>query len=157
MLRAALALTALSLFACNGCNGDGNAPPAATGPIGPAAMPGAVPGAAAAVSNGETVVHVEDDGKTFDVARGSAVTFKLAANAGTGFQWSPAPGVDPSILAAQGERGQEISSDAPGAPKLEVFHFLAGAPGTVTVEMDLKRAFGSAPPARVVHVTLNVH
>jgi predicted secreted protein len=154
MIRAAMLLTAVSLFACNGCNGDGNAPPANTGPAGPSGVPsGTMPPAA----GGETVIHVEDDGHTFDVARGSAVTFKLASNAGTGFQWSPAPGTDPNILAQQGDRGQELSSDTPGAPKMDVFHFMANAPGTAAVEMDLKRPWGNQPPGRVIHVTVNVH
>jgi predicted secreted protein len=149
MIRQVLVLTAMSLFACNGCNGDGNTPPA-TGP-------GVVPSGSGGVpAGGETVIHVEDDGKSFDVQRGSAVTFKLASNAGTGFQWVPV-GVDPNILAQQGDRTQELASDAPGAPKMEVYHFLANAPGTAMVEMDLKRPFGSQPPGRVIHVTVNVH
>ena len=150
MIRQALALTAMSLFACNGCNGDGNTPPA-TGPT-----PGAPSASGGVPAAGETVIHAEDDGKTFDVQRGSTVTFKLASNAGTGFQWVPV-GVDPNILAQQGDRTQELSSDTPGAPKMEVYHFLANAPGTAMVEMDLKRAFGSQPPGRVIHVTVNVH
>jgi predicted secreted protein len=150
MIRLALVLSAMSLLACNGCNGDGNTPPANPPGSGGSAMPGA-PGAP-----GETVIHVEDDGRTFDVNRGSPVTFKLASNAGTGFQWVPV-GVDPNILAQQGDRTQELSSDTPGAPKLEVYHFLANAPGTAVVEMDLKRAFGNQPPGRVIHVTVNVH
>jgi predicted secreted protein len=153
MIRQVLVLTAMSLFACNGCNGDGNTPPA-TGPT-----PGVAPsgsGSGTAPAGGETVIHVEDDGKAFDVQRGSAVTFKLAANAGTGFQWVPV-GVDPNILAQQGDRTQELSSDTPGAPKMEVYHFLANAAGTAVVEMDLKRPFGSQPPGRVIHVTVNVH
>lgn len=154
MIRAAVVLTALSLFACNGCNGDGNTPPA-TGP-GTPGTPGSPSGSAVPATGGETVIHAEDDGRTFDVARGSAVTFKLASNAGTGFQWSPA-GVDANILSQQGDRGQELSSDSPGAPKMDVFHFRANAPGTTAVEMDLKRAFGTQPPGRVVHVTINVH
>jgi predicted secreted protein len=148
MIRHALVLSAMSLFACNGCNGDGNTPPA-TGP-------GAPSGSAGGPVAGETVVHVEDDGKTFDVGRGSPVTFKLSSNAGTGFQWVPV-GIDPNILAQQGDRGQELSSDTPGAPKLEVYHFLANAPGTAVVEMDLKRPWGNQPPGRVIHVTINVH
>jgi predicted secreted protein len=148
MIRLAILLTATTLFACNGCNGGGTPPPPT--------VPGAPSGSGAAPASGETVVHVEDDGKSFDVTVGSAVTFKLATNAGTGFQWGPV-GVDPNILAQQGDRTQELSSDTPGAPKLEVFHFLANAPGTAVVEMDLKRPFGNAPPGRVIHVTINVH
>lgn len=151
MIRIALLLTATSLvglLACNGCNGGGNTPPA-TGPA-------VVPSASGMPAGGETLVHVEDDGKTFDVQRGSMVTFKLFSNAGTGFQWTPV-GVDPNILAQQGDRTQELSSDTPGAPKMEVFHFLANAPGTAMVEMDLKRPWGNQPPGRVIHVTINVH
>jgi predicted secreted protein len=150
MIRLAILLTAASLFACNGC-GSSNPPP----PPGVPGTPGA-PGGGGAPVAGETIIHADDDGKTFDVTRGSPVTFKLFTNAGTGFQWVPV-GVDPNILAQQGDRTQEMSSDAPGAPKFEVYHFLANAPGTVVVEMDLKRAFGNAPPGRVVHVTVNVH
>jgi predicted secreted protein len=147
MIRLALVLTATTLFACNGC-GSSNPPP-------PPGVPGA-PGSAGGPMAGETIIHAEDDGRSFDVGRGSPVTFKLASNSGTGFQWVPV-GVDPNILAQQGDRTQELSSDTPGAPKLDVYHFLANAPGTAVVEMDLKRAFGSQPPGRVIHVTINVH
>jgi predicted secreted protein len=152
MIRLAIlgaALSSLALLACNGCNGGGNAPPPPT--------PGASASTGAPVSApGETVVHVEDDGHTFDVTRGNPVTFKLARDAATGFVWTPI-GIDPSVLAQQGDRASETSSDVPGAPKMDVFHFMANAPGTAAVEMDLKRPFGSAPPGRVIHVTINVH
>jgi predicted secreted protein len=151
MIRFAILLTAASLFACNGC-GSSNPPPPPTVP----GAPGAPSGSGAAPVAGETVIHADDDGKTFDVARGSPVTFKLFSNAGTGFQWVPV-GVDPNILAQQGDRTQELSSDTPGAPKFDVYHFLANAPGTAAVEMDLKRPWGNQPPGRVVHVTVNVH
>jgi len=143
MIRHGLALAALTLIACNGCNNNGSGPP--PGPSG-----GQVP------AGGELVVHVEDDGKAFDVARGSPVTFKLASNAGTGYQWMPAA-VDPNVLAQQGDKTSEVSSDVPGAPKMDVYHFVAQNPGSAQVEMDYKRAFGSAPPGRVVHVTIHVH
>jgi predicted secreted protein len=143
MIRAVLVLSALSLLACNGCNHD--APP--SNPNG-APMPGP-PG-------GEMVIHAEDDGHTFDVQRGSAVTFKLAANAGTGFMWVPA-GVDPNVLAQQGDRTSEGDPATPGAPKMDVYHYMAANPGTANVEMDLKRPWGNQPPARSIHVVVNVH
>jgi len=150
MIRAGMILFALSLFACHGCNQDGSGPPAQPSAGGPGAAPSGAPG-------GETVIHAEDDGKSFDVARGSMVTFKLAANAGTGFTWTPGPGVDPNILAAQGGASNEPSSDQPGAPSLVVYHFVANAPGTANVEMDFKRPWGNQPPARALHVVVNVH
>jgi predicted secreted protein len=150
MIRVALALAATTLIACNGCNGGGNAPP-------PAPNGSAVPGPGGpGTPGGETVISDQDDGKSFDVQHGTTVTFKLAANAGTGFNWFPA-GVDPNILAQQGDRTNEVPSDTPGAPKTEVYHFLANAPGTAVVEMDLKRPWGNQPPGRVIHVTINVH
>jgi predicted secreted protein len=151
MIRIALAASAISLLACIGCNHDGGAPPASSGAGAASASAGA-----AAPATGETVVHVEDDGKSFDVARGSAVTFKLASNAGTGFVWMPAP-MDSSVLAQQGDRTSEVSSDVPGAPKVDVYHFAANGPGTVVVEMDLRRPWEhGAAPGRAIHVTVNV-
>jgi predicted secreted protein len=102
------------------------------------------------------VVHAEDDGKTIDVARAATVTFALPSNAGTGYIWVPTQ-VDASILAQQGDRTSDVSSDVPGAPKVDVYHFTAVGPGTTTVEMSLKRPFGSGAPARTVHVTVAVH
>lgn len=145
-MRFALALAATTLLACNGCNHDGAPPPpnAADAPTGSTAP------------NGETVVHVEDDGKSFDVARGSTVTFQLASNAGTGYAWTPAA-VDPNVLVQQGERTTQVSSDVPGAPKMDVFRFVAQSPGTATVEMDLKRPWEhGAAPGRSVRVTIHV-
>jgi predicted secreted protein len=150
MIRYGLTLAALSLFACNGCN-DSHPPAAAPG----SAVPDA-PGPAAVPPAAEAVVHVEDDGKTLDLAHGATLTFKLASNAGTGYQWVPTQ-VDPGVLAQQGDRTNELASDAPGAPKMDVYRFVGAAAGSTTVEMSLKRPFGSAPPARVIHVTVRVH
>jgi predicted secreted protein len=102
-----------------------------------------------------TTIHADDDGKSFDVGRGAVVTFSLPSNAGTGYVWVPTQ-VDGSVLTQQGDRTSDASSDVPGAPKFDVYHFAAAAPGTTTVEMSLKRPFGSAPPARIIHVTVNV-
>lgn len=137
----AVALATLSLLASGGCNSGG--PPAASPAEG-------------AVASGETVIRVEDDSKSFDVPRGATVTFKLTSNAGTGYLWTPTQ-VDPAILTQQGDRSSEVSSDAPGAPKLDVYHFTAGTAGSTAVEMSLKRPFGTAPAARAIHVTVTVH
>jgi len=151
MARHILATLALSLLACNGCN-DGNKPP----PNGSGTVATGSPSAPGAPAGGETIVHVEDDGKAFDVARGAMVTLKLASNSGTGYVWVPSQ-VDPNILAQQGDRTSEVPTDTPGAPKTDVYHFAAQSPGSTTLQLDLKRPFGSAPPARSVHFTVNVH
>jgi predicted secreted protein len=143
MVRYTLALLALTLLACNGCKKDDGTSPngASTG----------------APSTGETVVQLQDEGKTFDVARGATVTFKLESNAGTGYAWMPSQ-VDAKILAQQGDRTSEVASDTPGAPKRDVFRFTAQSPGSTAVEMGLKRPFDpSGPAARTLHVTVNVH
>ena len=101
-------------------------------------------------------MRVEDDGKSFDVARGAKVAFKLAANAGTGYAWMPTQ-VDQAVLTQQGDRTSETTSDVPGAPKMDVYRFVAGSSAaSTTVEMTLRRPFGGGAPARVVHVTINV-
>jgi predicted secreted protein len=117
--------------------------------------PAALAAPAAPTASGETVVAVEDDGKTFTVARGAAVTFRLASQSGTGYVWLPTQ-VDAAVLAQQGDRTSDVATDTPGAPKFDVYHFTAGAAGSTVVEMSLKRPFGSAPPSRVIHVTVHV-
>jgi predicted secreted protein len=144
------------LFACAGCH-DGGAPAVNTADTSATADAAGSPATAVVVSDGgETVVHVEDDGKTFDVARGSTVTLSLASNAGTGYAWTPTQ-IDATLLAQQGDRAVvQNAPGVPGGPTSEVFHFIAQAPGTTSLEMSLKRGFGSGQPARVVHITINV-
>jgi predicted secreted protein len=149
MIRPAGVLASLWLLACNGCN-DHNAPP-------PNPAASAAPGAAQGQPASETVVRVEDDGKTLDVAAGGTVTFKLASNAGTGYIWLPT-GADPAVLAQIGERASEVESSVPGGPKMDVYRFAAQHAGSTTVEMDLQRPWTkSAPPAKAIHVIVNVH
>ena len=152
MIRwSALAVLPIALLACNSCH-DGNAPPASA-----AVVPSASGSGNSATPGGpETVIHIDDDGKSFDVARGATVTFSLPSNAGTGYVWTPTQ-IDANVLAQQGDRTSDTSSDVPGAPKVDVYHFAAANPGTTTVEMSLKRPFGSGTPGRVIHVTVNVH
>jgi predicted secreted protein len=152
MIRLAISAVALSLIACNGC-GERNAPP--PNASGPAAAPSGA--GSASQGSGDAVVHVEDDGKTFDVATGATVTFKLASNGGTGYVWMPT-GVDSSVAAQQGERASESLSDVPGAPKVDVYRFAALRAGSTPIEMDLQRPWTkAAPPAKSIHVIVNVH
>jgi predicted secreted protein len=155
MIRHALALCVLTLLAVGGCN-DKNAPPVSpTDPAGMTSAPAAAGQANAASEAKETVVRTEDDGKAVEVARGGTVTFKLVSNSGTGYVWVPTQ-VDNNVLAQQGDRTSEVSSDTPGSAKLDVYRFAAHNAGSSAVEMSLKRPFGSAPPARTLHVTVNV-
>ena len=137
------ALAALPLLlACGGCQRD--APPATP------------ESGSAAPSTSDTIVRLEDDGKTLEVAPGSRVVFKLATNSGTGYAWVAAP-VDSSVLLPLGSGETERPSDVPGAPKLDVLRFSARGPGTVTVQVDLKRPWGDQPAVKTLRITLIVH
>jgi predicted secreted protein len=152
-----LSLALVPLFACSGCH-DGGAPavsaPETSAPIADAGTPSAV----TAVDGGsDTVIHLEDDGKSFDVARGATVTLSLASNAGTGYAWTPTK-IDATVLVQQGDRTVvQNAPGVPGGPTSEVFQFVAQVPGTTTLEMSLKRGFGNGQPARVLHLTINIH
>ena len=139
----------LLLAAC-GCHGASGPPPRTAAAI-------ATSGPGAGLAAADVVVHVEDDGKTFDLAGGSLVTFKLASNGGTGAIWTPAD-ADPAVLAQLGDRASEVESTAPGAPKVDVYRFVAQRAGSTAVEMNLQRPWTkNAPPARSIHVLVNVH
>jgi predicted secreted protein len=151
MVRVALALSALTLaLACEACHHAAPTPTPSSG--GTALTDG---GAAAPDAGAETVVKVEDDGKTIEVTAGATVAFKLAANSGTGYAWVAGP-VDAAVLEAKGERTVERVSDVPGGAKLDVLRFMAKAAGTVVVQLDLKRPWGDQPVAKTVKVTVTV-
>jgi predicted secreted protein len=105
---------------------------------------------------GETTVRVEDDGKTFDVAAGSTLVFKLAGNAGTGFMWRPS-GVNAAVLAQQGSVTHVTAGSTPGAANEDVYRFRAVAPGSSPVEMGYARPWEHGPAGKTIHVTVNVH
>jgi predicted secreted protein len=153
MVRDVVALFSFSLLASSACHGSA---PATNAMITPSSNDGeAASPMSAEAGPSETIIHAEDDGKSFDVPRGGAVAFMLPSSAGTGYIWVPTK-VDSSILTQQGDRTSDLSSEVPGAAKMDVYHFAATSSGATTVEMSLKRPFGAGAPGRVVHVTLNV-
>jgi predicted secreted protein len=153
VLRVPLALAAVSLLAAAGESGGGcrhgGAPPS------PSAATSAAPSAAAPA---ERVLGTEDDGKTLELAQGDTLTVRLAGHAGTGFAWvlAAVDGGDGGVLSQVGERTSELASDTPGAPKLDVYRFVARSAGTRTVEMDLRRPWGDQPAVKTWRVTVNV-
>jgi predicted secreted protein len=153
-LLAARALAVVSV-ASMGCHHDG-APPHPSGPP-DTRTPADAP--AAAVEDADAayaVVHAEDDGRTFDLPPGGALVFRLASRSGTGFVWRPVP-LDGGVLTPVGERTSEVSSEVPGAPRLDVYRFVARSVGTTGIEMDYGRPWGNQAPVRTVRVTVNVH
>jgi hypothetical protein len=145
----ALATVPMAVFAlvCDGCH-QASAPPS------PSGAPSATQ--AAQADAGETVVGVDDDGKSFDLAVGGALTFRLASRSGTGFEWVPAPLDGPALLQVGG-RTIDVSSDVPGAPKMDVYRFVGHAAGVAVVEMSLERPWGGREHVKTVRVTVNVH
>jgi predicted secreted protein len=110
---------------------------------------------ASAGADAGAVIGVQDDGKTFDVAVGSIITFALASNAGTGYVWVPTH-VDDNVVATVGARASERDSDTPGASKRDIYRFRARAAGTAWIEMSLERPFGHSRSGRIVRVTFHV-
>jgi predicted secreted protein len=152
MVRLTASLASVLLLAGHGCGGSGT-PPAQVAAAG-AASGGPTRGESAA---SDALVHVEDDGKTFDVTAGGTITFKLASNGGAGYVWMPA-GADPAVLAQVGDRTSELESGTPGAAKVDVYRFVAQHAGSTAVEMDLQRPWTkNAPPAKAIHILVNVH
>jgi predicted secreted protein len=108
-----------------------------------------------ATDGGETTVSAEDDGKTFDLSPGATLLFRLASRSGTGFVWKPAP-LDGGVIDEVGDRTSEVSSAVPGAPKMDVYRFIARSVGTTKIEMSYERPWGNQPPVKTVRVTVNV-
>jgi predicted secreted protein len=162
MVRIAVAVAAVALVvacvACTACRHGEVPAESASVDAGSGGSARGAPEAGASPRAAPTagpIVQVADDGKTFALARGGVLTFSLARNAGTGFEWSPAP-LDGGVLMMQGERASERTSDEPGAAKNDVYRFLAGEPGTVTVEMQLRRPWGDQPPVKTLRVVVEV-
>ncbi|HEY6463375.1 MAG TPA: protease inhibitor I42 family protein [Polyangiaceae bacterium] len=166
MFRAAVAVAATSLaiacVACAGCRHEEVPAERASVDAGPSDMASAGAVAVADVDVDArvdapegSIVHAADDGKTFALARGSVLTFSLARHAGTGFEWSATP-LDGGVLVLKGERASERTSDEPGAEKNDVYRFVGEAPGTVTVEMKLRRPWGDQPPVKTLRVVVEV-
>jgi predicted secreted protein len=133
----------------SGCHHDSALPA-------PSGSTSATPG----IDAGETVVlGTADDGKTFDLPVGGSLTLRLAGHAGTGYAWVPVAqeAGDGGVLSPTGERTSEVSSDTPGAPKVDVYRLSASRAGTATVEMALRRPWGNEPPVKTWRVTVTVH
>lgn len=167
MLRPAVALAVVSVtsLACGACHHDEPPPnpsaaatasgPGSTATPLPAPADGQAGTTGDAAATEDVVVRIEDDGKSFDVARGAELTFELARHAGTGFEWSPAP-MDGGVLVQRGERTSRRTSDVPGAEKDDVYRFVAQSAGTVSVEMQLRRPWGDQPPVKTLRVVVHV-
>jgi predicted secreted protein len=159
---AAASVLAASGLVSTGCghesapsNPSGSTTPTPSGSTTPTAEADAALTAPGAADAGEIVVTSEDDGKTFDLPPGGTLTFRLASHSGTGFVWKPGL-LDGGVLAGVGDRTSEVSSAVPGAPKIDIYRFVARAPGMTVIEMSYQRPWGNQPPVKTVRVTVNV-
>lgn len=136
-----------------GCNASAP-PPSALDPSPSASA--AAPSAAAPSASSESSATLDDDGKSFTVARGATFAIKLAAQSGTGYTWAVTK-VDGAALTPTGHKETDGTPQTPGAPTREVFRFTAAASGTARVELALRRPWetGTAP-ARTFHVDVTV-
>ena len=121
------------------------------GSAGSAASSSAPPSA-----SGETGATLDDDGKSFTVARGATFAIKLTAQSGTGYTWEVTK-VDGAALTQTGKKVTEGTPQTPGAAQREVFHFTAAAQGTARIELALRRPWETdMPPAKTFHVSVTV-
>jgi predicted secreted protein len=152
-LLATRVLAAASV-ASAGCHHDG-APPNPAGPPDTTTPEDAPAAGMEGVDAADTVVYAEDDGRTFDLVAGGTLTFRLASHSGTGFVWRPAS-LEGGVLTPVGERTSDASSVAPGAPRMDVYRFVARSSGTMGVEMDYERPWANQLPVKTVRVMVNV-
>lgn len=87
---------------------------------------------------------IKDSGKTSQVKAGGAVVVRLAAQLGTGYRWHlKAPPA--AVLAQDGEEKIEPIAEGdkqmPGAAELQVFRFIAKAPGKADLKFEYFREF----------------
>ena len=153
LLIAFIALAPMVMSAL-GCNASAP-PPSAVDPS-PSASSAASGSAAPPPASSESSATLDDDGKSFTVARGATFAIKLAAQSGTGYTWAVTK-VDGAALTPTGHKETEGTPQTPGAPTREVFRFTAAASGTARVELALRRPWETdTAPARTFHVTVTV-
>ena len=153
LLIAFIAFAPMAMAAL-GCNASAP-PPSAVDPS-PSASSAASGSAAPPPASSESSATLDDDGKSFTVARGATFAIKLAAQSGTGYTWAVTK-VDGAALTPTGHKETEGTPQTPGAPTREVFRFTAAASGTARVELALRRPWETdTAPARTFHVTVTV-
>jgi predicted secreted protein len=99
------------------------------------------------------------DGKTVNLARGSAVQIDFAEQLGTGYSWSEKNCSNAGSVISQ-IKAQHVDSPGPGFPgkaSVASFTFTADAPGACTVEFIYARPWiPQDPTAQTVTVTFAV-
>lgn len=101
-----------------------------------------------------------DDGKTFAVKVGDAVTVKLAGNPTTGFAWAAA--LDDASAALLKEQGEpDYTQDATdeevvGAGGTYTFTFTAAAAGEATIELAYARPWESVQPEETFTAVITI-
>ncbi|MCH2179591.1 MAG: protease inhibitor I42 family protein [Mariniblastus sp.] len=99
-------------------------------------------------------LSTENNGQTFQVPVGSAITVQLASNRTTGFSWNNA--TQSTNLKLVGEIQYEAKRTLPGSGGSATVNFLASQLGKGTLTLEYKRVFEDKPAAKTFQVTIEV-
>jgi inhibitor of cysteine peptidase len=97
----------------------------------------------------DIVANETDHGKSLRARVGDTIVLRLAESPTTGYRWA--------ILQGMPENDEFIlESTAIGAGGIRVFRFLMKAPGAVTLDLALARAWEKQTPAKHFKVEVQV-
>jgi inhibitor of cysteine peptidase len=99
-----------------------------------------------------------DNGKTFEVNKGSTVEVTLEGNPTTGYLWGLLPTTQ-NDLVLKPDSDYTFKSDNPnlvGSGGKFLFKFQAANPGTAVLKFGYQRPWESVPPAETFDVTISV-
>jgi inhibitor of cysteine peptidase len=99
----------------------------------------------------------EDNGKDVDLTSGGTLVVKLKSNRSTGYSWAVAGDPSPLKLEKTSYRRNTASSQAVGAPGVQVFQFTANSAGMAALTLNYRRSWEyNLPPARTFRVRVDV-
>jgi predicted secreted protein len=112
--------------------------------------------AASPSPEGGAALTIDDSGKKLDLSVGATFQVELRGSAGTGFKWD-VTSPDSAVVALSGSATRApLTPGMPGGPFRQTFVFVAKAPGTAHVELQYRRSFGEAAPAKTFFVDVTV-
>jgi len=98
-----------------------------------------------------------DNGNDIDLGSNEALIVKLTSNPSTGYQWTVVGDPSPLKLQKATYRKNAKSSQAIGAPGVQVFQFGASSAGIANLNFAYRRSWEyNLPPAKTFSVRVNV-
>ncbi len=103
------------------------------------------------------VITEKDNNKTVRIIVGDTFDLQLPAVMGTGFSWQVKQ-QNSKAVSLLGEPELKSPPDAPpNTPEVQIFHFKARKPGSVTLQLDYARPWEKdKPPDKIFKVTVVV-